>query len=109
MPYDRSKHHRRSIRLPGYDYSSSDAYFVTICVQDGECLLGQVVDGEMQLNEWGQIAADSWAWLGAQYSYVSLDAWVVMPNHLHGIIVIAGRGGSDGGDARIMRLSMVVA
>jgi putative transposase len=102
MPYDRNKHHRRSIRLPGYDYASTGAYFVTICVRGGECLLGEVVDGEMQLNDWGQIANESWEWLAEQYSYVSLDAWVIMPNHIHGIIVIqdndtpgvAGRGGS---------------
>jgi putative transposase len=108
MAYDRNTHHRRSIRLAGYDYASSGAYFVTICVQGGECLLGKVVDGEMQLNEWGQIAAEAWEWLDEQYSYVSLDVWVIMPNHMHGIIVIrdadaqgdvgrnnvAGRGGS---------------
>jgi putative transposase len=88
MSTTRNKHHRRSIRLPGYDYASSGAYFVTICVRGGECLLGTVVDGEMQLNEYGQIAAESWEWLADQYSYVSLDAWVIMPNHMHGIIVI---------------------
>ena len=88
MPYSRNKHHRRSIRLPGYDYASSGAYFVTICVQGGECLLGEVVGGEMRANEWGQIAAEAWEWLDEQYSYVSLDAWVIMPNHMHGIIVI---------------------
>jgi REP element-mobilizing transposase RayT len=94
MPYDRSKHHRRSIRLPEYDYASAGAYFVTICVQGGECVLGNVVAGEMQLNDRGRAAAESWAWLGDRYPYVSLDAWVVMPNHMHGIIVI-----SDGEDA----------
>jgi putative transposase len=104
MPYDREKHHhafsraplgyargrqgRRSIRLPGYDYTSPGAYFVTICVRGRECLLGEIVDGEMRLNEWGRIAAESWQWLGQQYPYVSLDAWVIMPNHMHGIIVI---------------------
>jgi REP element-mobilizing transposase RayT len=88
LPYDATKHHRRSIRLPDYDYTSPGTYFVTICVQGGECLLGQIVDGEMQLNERGQIAAASWEWLGAQYPYVSLDAWVIMPNHMHGIIVV---------------------
>ena len=109
MLYDRNKQHRRSIRLPGYDYRSAGAYFVTICVQGGECLLGEAVDGEMRLSEWGQSAAESWTWLGAQYSYVSLDAWVIMPNHLHGIIVVQdddapgvgeGRGGGGGGRAR---------
>jgi putative transposase len=88
MPYDPTEHHRRSIRLPGYDYAAAGAYFVTICVRSGECLLGEVVDSEMQLNEWGQIVAEAWQWLGEQYAYVSLDASVIMPNHIHGILVI---------------------
>ena len=92
MTYDATKHHRRSIRLPGYDYRSPGAYFVTICVQRGECLLGQVVDGEMRLSEWGQVASHYWGRIPDHFDHVQLDAWVVMPNHLHGIIVIAGRG-----------------
>ena len=88
MPYDRNKHHRRSIRLPGYDYSSPGAYFVTICVQGGECLLGQVVDGEMLLNEWGQIAWDCWQAIPEHFPHVELDTWVIMPDHVHGIIII---------------------
>ena len=92
MPYDRNKHHRRSIRLPDHDYTSPGAYFVTICVQDGECLLGQIIDGEMQLNEWGQVASHYWKRIPHHSDHVQLDAWIVMPNHLHGVIVIAGRG-----------------
>ena len=92
MPYDRNKHHRRSIRLPGYDYTSPGACFVTLCVQRGECLLGQVVDGEMRLNEWGQVASHYWKRIPEHFDHVQLDAWVVMPNHLHVIIVIVGRG-----------------
>jgi REP element-mobilizing transposase RayT len=95
--YNCDKHHRRSIRLPGYDYSSPGGYFVTICVRGGECLLGDIVDGTMELNDCGQIAAESWLWLGERYPYVVLDHWVVMPNHLHGIVVIQG---DDGDDAR---------
>ena len=52
MPYDKKKHHRRSIRLPSHDYTSPGAYFVTICVHGWECLLGEVVDGGIQLNQW---------------------------------------------------------
>ena len=88
MKYNPAKHHRRSIRLKGYDYTSPGSYFVTICVQDRECVLSEVMDGEMQLSDWGRIAAESWAWLGEQYSYVTVDAWVVMPNHTHAIITI---------------------
>jgi len=87
---------RRSIRLKGYDYTQPGAYFVTICTQNRECLFGQITDGKMVLNNAGRMVADSWEWLAEQYDHVLLDEWVVMPNHLHGIIVITdgGRGGS---------------
>ncbi len=88
MVYNPEKHHRRSIRLKGYDYAQPGAYFITICVRERECTLGDVADGKMVLSGFGQIAAKSWQWLAEQYPYVTLDAWVVMPNHLHGIIVI---------------------
>ncbi len=86
--FDPQLHHRRSIRLPGYDYTSPGAYFVTLCVRDRECIFGRVAGGLMELNEWGRAAAESWLWLAEQYPYVELDEWVVMPNHMHGIIVI---------------------
>ncbi|NJO74384.1 MAG: transposase, partial [Leptolyngbyaceae cyanobacterium RM1_406_9] len=88
MKYNLDKHHRRSIRLQGYDYSSPGAYFITVCTHQRECLFGEITDGEMRLNELGQIAANVYLWLAMQYSYVHLDAWVVMPNHLHGILVL---------------------
>jgi len=102
MKYDPQKHHRRSIRLQGYDYARAGMYYVTIVVQGREpptgtmCLFGEIVDGEMMLNEYGQIAAETWQWLEEQYPYVELGAWVVMPNHAHGIIILHedGRGGS---------------
>jgi putative transposase len=92
MEYDAAKHHRRSIRLPGYNYASPGAYFVTICVHGGECLLGDVVDGEMRLNEWGKTASGYWLRIPDHFDHVQLDEWVVMPNHLHGIVLIVGRG-----------------
>ncbi len=86
---------RRIIRLQGYDYSQPGAYFVTICVQNRECLFGDVRRGKMVLNELGEIVAESWQWLERQYEHVEMDEWVVMPNHLHGIMVIKDcRGGS---------------
>lgn len=95
LPYTTQHHHRRSIRLKGYDYSRAGAYFATICVQNRECLFGDVVDGEMRLNDAGRMVVNSWQWLPTQLDYVELDEWVVMPNHMHGIIVIHdGRGGS---------------
>ncbi|HPO65480.1 MAG TPA: transposase [Bacteroidales bacterium] len=88
MKYNPKKHHRRSIRLKGYDYSQSGAYFVTLCTQNRACLFGDIVGGEMRLNDTGKIVADSWRWLASQYDYVELDEWVVMPNHIHGIIIV---------------------
>jgi len=92
MPYDKVKHHRRSIRLPGHDYTSPGAYFVTICVHGGECLLGEVLDGGMRLSQFGQVVSHYWPRIPTHVAHVQLDEWVVMPNHMHGIIVIAGRG-----------------
>ncbi len=100
MTYNPDIHHRRSIRLKGYDYTSSGWYFVTICVQGGQCVLGEVVDGEMVLNDWGEIVVKWIVWLEEQYEYVVLDTWCVMPNHVHMVIVLTDiadgsrRGGS---------------
>ncbi len=63
MKYDPNKHHRQSIRLPGYDYSQSGAYFVTICADRRQCLFGDVVDGQMRLNQYGAIVAEKYQWL----------------------------------------------
>jgi len=89
-------HNRHSIRLKDYDYSQAGTCFITICVQNRECLLGEIVGDEMQLSEFGKTVAECWEWLPQQYSYLELDYWVIMPNHLHGIIVIDEdrRGGS---------------
>ncbi len=94
--YDPERHHRRSIRPKGYDYTQAGAYFVTLVVQDRSCLFGEVVNGQMQLSEIGMLVADKWEWLATQYAYVTLDEYVVMPNHLHGIIGVGtrSRGGS---------------
>jgi REP element-mobilizing transposase RayT len=88
MNYDPAKHHRRSIRLKDYDYTQAGAYFITLCVENRACVLGDVIDGEMQLSPSGAIVADAWEWLAQQYPYVAIDEYVVMPNHFHGIIVI---------------------
>lgn len=96
MTYNPDIHHRCSIRLKGYDYSQPGAYFVSICTQNRECLFGDMVDGEMVLNDAGRMVSETWEWLATQYDHVELDEWVIMPNHMHGIIVIVGigRGGS---------------
>jgi REP element-mobilizing transposase RayT len=82
------RHHRRSIRLRGYDYSQAGAYFVTVCVQGREPLFGDVVDGEMRLNDAGQMVAQCWQELPAHFPHLELDEFVVMPNHMHGIIIV---------------------
>ena len=91
MKYDPAKHHRRSIRLKGYDYAQAGAYFVTLCVQGRECVLGDVVDGHRMLNDAGQRADQLWPAVADHFADVEIDTWVTMPNHVHAIIVI-GRG-----------------
>jgi REP element-mobilizing transposase RayT len=89
MPkFDPKIHHRRSIRLPGYDYTSACAYFVTLVAYQRDCLLGEIVNAEMILNALGQIADECWRAIPAHFPNVELGAHVVMPNHVHGIIVI---------------------
>jgi putative transposase len=88
MKYDPNIHHRRSIRLPGYDYSQSGAYFVTICAYQRQCLFGDVVDGQMILNQYGAIVAETYQWLCQRYPHLHSDEWIVMPNHFHAIMVI---------------------
>ncbi|MBD2168299.1 transposase [Calothrix membranacea FACHB-236] len=88
MPYDPQKHHRRSIRLKGYNYTQPSAYFITICTKARQCLFGNVVNGEMQLNYLGYIAFNYWQTIPEHFPHIELDAFVVMPNHLHGILII---------------------
>lgn len=90
VAYDPERHHRRSIRLRGYDYSAKGAYFVTICTQDRACLFGEVTDGEMRLNAAGRMAHGTWDELPSFYRGIVVDAFVVMPNHIHGIIALVG-------------------
>ncbi len=77
---------RRAMRLRGYDYSQPGAYFVTICVQHRKCLFGTIIDGEMRLNEIGQIVVECWNRISQHFPSVELGESVIMPNHFHGII-----------------------
>ncbi len=90
MKYDPAIHHRRSIRLQGYDYSQAGAYFVTLCTQNRECLFGDIVNGDMRLNDAGRMVQAVWDEIPAHYPGIDIDAFIVMPNHIHGIIVIVG-------------------
>lgn len=88
MTYNPDIHHRRSIRLREYYYSATGAYFVTICVQGRECLLGEITDYEMRLNDSGRMVEAVWKGLPERFTQVELDEYMIMPNHFHGIIVI---------------------
>ena len=95
MTYDPLIHHRRSIRLPGYDYAGGGAYFITICTQDKQFLFGDIVEGEMILAEEGSVVQRIWDTLPKKYGSVVLNAFQMMPNHLHGIFVLPGPGLSE--------------
>lgn len=86
--YNPQIHHRRSIRLKNYDYSQAGAYFVTICVQNRECLLGNIENHTIKLNEYGLMVQKIWDYLPTHFENLELDAAVIMPNHFHGIIII---------------------
>ncbi len=92
MPDELEKHHRQSIRLPGYDYAQSGMYFVTACTEGRECLFGKVVQGKMIVNQIGQIVEGEWLRTPDIRPFVVLDEFIVMPNHLHGIIVFTDPG-----------------
>ncbi len=88
MPYNSDIHHRRSVRLRGYDYSQAGLYFVTICVKDRVAAFGTVMDGNMYLSEKGEIAQHVWNGLPERFPYLEIDDFVIMPDHVHGILVI---------------------
>jgi REP element-mobilizing transposase RayT len=94
MKYDPAIHHRKSIRLKGYDYAQSGAYFVTIVTHGRECLFGEIVNGEMQLNAAGKIVQWEWERLAQRFKFLEFGAFVVMPNHAHAIIIIHSHVGA---------------
>jgi REP element-mobilizing transposase RayT len=87
---DNNKYNRRSIRLKNYDYSSPGAYFITIVTNNRQYLFGEIVNNEMILNEYGEIANKYWYEIPKHYTNTQLDEYVIMPNHIHGIIFIVG-------------------
>jgi putative transposase len=89
----RDLHRRRSLRLPGYDYGSAGAYFVTVCAAVGANghaprPFGEVIGGEMRLSDAGRIVADEWRLSATLRVELVLDEWIVMPDHVHGIVII---------------------
>jgi REP element-mobilizing transposase RayT len=95
MSYDPEIHHRKSIRLRGYDYSAPGRYFVTICAQEKACLFGGIADGQIALNDYGRIVENVWKELPSHFPLVELDRFVVMPNHFHAIAVIVDPRGNE--------------
>jgi putative transposase len=87
-PRNPKAHRRKSIRLKHYDYSQAGAYFITVCTHDRQCLFGEIQNGNMRLNQFGQMVADCWLDLPHHYPHIELHDYVVMPNHFHGIVVI---------------------
>lgn len=98
MTYNPDIHQRRSIRLREFDYSSIGGYFVTTCVQNRECLFGNIMEGVMVLNDAGRVVESAWKSLSERFPSIELDAFVVMPNHVHFIvtIVVPGEDEDDG-------------
>jgi REP element-mobilizing transposase RayT len=92
MGYDPILRARRSIRLADYDYSQAGAYYVTICSHQRRCLFGVVKDGRVRLSRIGNIVAGEWLRSCEVRPEVTLDAWVIMPNHVHGIIIVGAHG-----------------
>lgn len=87
MPYDPDLHHRQSLRLQSFDYTAAAVYFLTICTHGRRCIFGDVEEGEMRLGAAGAVAAEEWTRSAGIRPYVTLDAFVVMPNHVHGVVV----------------------
>ena len=102
--YDPNIHHRRSLRLPHFNYANAGAYFVTVCIQDRMPLLGNFTAGEMQNNEAGNMVQKAWEELPEHYPGVSVDALVVMPNHVHGILILT----DDNASTTALSLSDVI-
>jgi len=95
VTYSLNKYHRKSIRLRDYDYSQDGSYFVTICTHKRELLFGDIVDGKMILNEYGNIIRNEWEKSAQIRTEILLDEFVIMPNHFHAIIVIESSVGAN--------------
>lgn len=88
MGYDPLLHSRHSIRFQNYDYTQSGAYYVALCTQEKRCLFGNATEEDIQLNAFGRLVAGCWHELPKHYPHVELDAFVIMPNHIHGVIIL---------------------
>ena len=84
--YNPNIHHRKSIRLKGYDYSMPGLYYITICIKDKQCLFGLIKNGKIELNDAGESADKCWVDIPAHFPNAILHNHIVMPNHIHGLI-----------------------
>jgi putative transposase len=91
MKSDARERRRRSIRLKDYDYRQPGAYFITVIAHKRECLFGRVVDSKMELNGYGNVVRGCWEMLSDHFAHVNIDTFVVMPNHVHGILEVGAR------------------
>jgi len=94
MRYDPLRHHRRSIRLRGHDYAQAGEYYVTLCVKDRESLLGEILGDRVELTRIGEIVKECWEGIPKHFSNAVLDEFVIMPNHVHGIVILVDRVGT---------------
>lgn len=105
MHYDASLHHRRNLRLKDYDYTQAGAYFITLCTQNREHLFGSILNGVMQLNPAGKMVETIWREIPAYYKRIFLDEFIIMPNHLHGIVILEDTTGYE--DERLINPSVI--
>ncbi|MCF6775147.1 hypothetical protein L3V83_01045 [Thiotrichales bacterium 19X7-9] len=94
MPYNPDIHHRRSIRLKGYDYSSKGFYFVTICTQNRQHFFGKIINEKLYLNDAGKMISHIWQQIPEIHNHINLHDYIIMPNHFHAIIEISVRAES---------------
>jgi putative transposase len=108
MPFNPDIHHRKSHRMQGYDYRWPGAYFITICTYNRESVFGEIMDGTMHLNTAGDIVAEQWRALPDRYDGVSLGEFIIMPNHMHGILIIDGNGENQGSASSAPTLGAII-
>lgn len=93
-----NKYRIDSARLKNWDYASDGAYFITICTKNRTHFFGEIMNGQMQFSEIGKIAHQNWEAIPQHFSFVRLDAFIIMPNHTHGILIIDKNGNGDGNE-----------
>jgi REP element-mobilizing transposase RayT len=101
MTYNPEKHKRTSIRLKGYDYSQPGYYFITICTKNRECIFGIIEYNKVLLNNIGEMVRRWWLELRIKYENIHLDGFVVMPNHIHGILIVSDNEIGVGANLRV--------